>query len=140
MVVESVQHKTKIVVSVSAVPEESVQAAQVVIVGDFTWHIIAPAPNRMHCLLTFAPVPTVACPVIDVTGVKNDEGMAEIIRACTDPKAGVINMDGLLTGMAALGAKITKPEAQPKKVTARELSEARMALKEKRTGRRVKVH
>lgn len=138
--------KTKYVFSASAVPDEVAQAAQVVIVGEFTWHVIAPAPHRMHCLLSFAPVPQVNCPVVNVAGVKNDEGMASVIRACTDPTAGVINLDGLLSGLEALGGKVSKPVASDqlpvKKKTARELSKARMETKERRgvPARRVRVH
>lgn len=112
--------KTKYVFSASAVPDESVKAAQVVIVAEFSWHVIAPAPYRMHCLLSFAPVPKVACPVVDVRGVQDDEKMAEIIKACTDPSAGVINLDGLLTGLEAMGAKVAqKAESRTQKPTAR---------------------
>jgi len=141
MAVQSVDQKKKYVFSASAVPEESVKAAQVLIVAEFSWHVIAPAPHRVHCLLSFAPVPTVTCPVVDVRGVQDDEKMAEIIKACTDPSAGVINLNGLLTGLEAMGAKVAqKAESRTQKPTARELSEARMELKEKRTGRRVRVH
>lgn len=142
MAVQSVdQTKTKYVFSASAVPDESVKAAQVVIVGEFSWHVIAPAPYRMHCLMSFSPVPVVTCPVVNVMGVQDDEKMAEIIKACTDPSAGVINLGGLLTGLEALGAKVVqKEESRTQKVTARELSEARMKVKEARSSRRVRVH
>lgn len=106
--VTNVTPKTKYVISATAVPDECVKAAQVLVIGEFSWHVIAPAPYRMHCLMSFAPVPVVTCPVVDVRGVADDEGMARIIRTCTDPSGGVINMDGLLAGLAALGAKVKR--------------------------------
>ena len=130
MAVQREQTKTKYVVSASAVPDEVVKAAQVVIVAEYSWHVIAPAPYRMHCLMSFAPLPAVSCPVVDVKGIADDEKMAAILKSCTDPIAGVINMDGLLTGLEALGGKVQKAEGR--KVTARELSVARMEKKEKR--------
>ena len=130
MAVQREQTKTKYVVSASAVPDEVVKAAQVVIVAEYSWHVIAPAPYRMHCLMSFASLPAVSCPVVDVKGIADDEKMAAILKSCTDPIAGVINMDGLLTGLVALGGKVQKAEGR--KVTARELSVARMEKKEKR--------
>ena len=130
MAVQREQTKTKYVVSASAVPDEVVKAAQVVIVAEYSWHVIAPAPYRMHCLMSFAPLPAVSCPVVDVKRIADDEKMAAILKSCTDPIAGVINMDGLLTGLEALGGKVQKAEGR--KVTARELSVARMEKKEKR--------
>lgn len=100
--------KTKYVISAMAVPDECVRAAQVLVIGEFSWHVIAPAPYRMHCMMSFAPVPVVTCPVVDVRGVADDEGMAWIVRNCTDPSGGVINLDGFLTGMEALGGKVTR--------------------------------
>lgn len=135
MVTTATPSKTKYVFSASAAPDECVKAAQVVIVAEFSWHVIAPAPYRMHCLLSFAPVPAVACPVVDVKGVQDDEGMAKLIRTCTDPSAGVLNLDGLLTGLEALGGKVCKTVNSNQlsvKETAAELSEARMEKKEKR--------
>jgi len=108
MVTTATPSKTKYVFSSMAVPDECVKAAQVLIVGEFSWHVVAPAPYRMHCLMSFAPVPVVNCPVVDVRGVADDEGMAQIIKTCTDPSAGVINLDGLLTGMEALGGKVER--------------------------------
>ena len=101
MAVQREQTKTKYVVSASAVPDEVVKAAQVVIVAEYSWHVIAPAPYRMHCLMSFAPLPAVSCPVVDVKGIADDEKMAAILKSCIDPIAGVINMDGLLTGLEA---------------------------------------
>ena len=135
MAVQSEQTKTN-VVSANAVPDEVVKAAQVVIVAEFSWHVIAPAPYRMHCLMSFAPLPAVSCPVVDVKGIADDEKMAAILKSCTDPIAGVINMDGLLTGLAALGGKVSPVQnaecGRQKKPTAKELSTARMEKKEKR--------
>lgn len=112
MVVQSNQTVKKYVFASNEVPEECVKRAQVVIVGAFSWHLIAPAPYRMHCMLSFAPMPAVNCPVIDVKNVSDDEGMARVMAACADPTAGVINLDGLLTGLEALGAKVSKSGTQ----------------------------
>jgi len=131
MAVQREQTKTKYVVSASAVPDEVVKAAQVVIVAEYSWHVIAPAPYRMHCLMSFAPLPAVSCPVVDVKGIADDEKMAAILKSCTDPIAGVINMDGLLTGLVALGGKVSRCGRQ-KKPTAKDVSTARMEKKEKR--------
>lgn len=109
------QLKTRYVFSASAVSDECVKAAQVVICTEFSWHVIAPVPYRLHCLLSFAPVPAVKCAVVDVRGVADDEGMARVMGACTDATAGVINLGGLLTGLEALGAKVSnqKPKVTP---------------------------
>jgi hypothetical protein len=101
--------KPKYVFTASDTPDECVRNAQVLVVGEFSWHVIAPAPFRLHCLLSFAPVPQVRCAVVDVHGVTDDGKMAELIRTCTDPSAGVINLDGLLTGLEALGGKVSRP-------------------------------
>lgn len=100
--------KVKFVLTASAPPEECFRRAQVLVVGDHSWHVIGPAPYRLHVLNTFSRPPAVGCAVVDVRGVTDDEGMGRVVRACTDPSAGVINMDGLLTGLAALGGKVTR--------------------------------
>jgi hypothetical protein len=132
------EKKDRLVFSGSAASDESIKAAQALVIGKFSWHILAPAPYRMHCMMSFEPVPTVTCLVVDVRSVEDDDGMAEIIKTFTDPKAGVTDLEKLLSGLEKLGAKVQKAEGG--KQTARELSEARMELKEKRTGRRVRVH
>jgi hypothetical protein len=87
--------------------------------------------------------------VVDVKGVQDDEGMANLIKTFTDPTAGVLNLDGLLTGLEALGGEVCKTVNSNQlsvKETAAELSEARMEKKEKRgmrvtrPTRRVRVH
>lgn len=85
--------------------EECVRRAQVLIVGGESWHLIGPAPYKMHCLNSFAPVPVVNCPAVDVRGVKDDEGMGRVIQGTVDANAGVFNLDGLLTGLEALGGR-----------------------------------
>lgn len=102
MVVQATQ-----VLLATAPMEECVKRAQVVIVSEHSWHLIAPRPYKMHCLNSFAAVPTVTCPVVDVREVpdaRSDE-MFRVMQACTADQAGVINLAGLLTGLEALGAK-----------------------------------
>lgn len=108
MVVADVPMKTKYVFAASAPGDECVRHAQVVIVAEHSWHLIAPKPYRVHCLLSFAAVPSVACPVVDVRGVKDDVKMFAVMQACVDEKAGVLNLDGLLTGLEALGGVVKK--------------------------------
>lgn len=100
----------KTVVAATEVPEECVKRAQVVIVSEYSWHLIAPKPWKMHCLLNFAPVPTVTCPVIDVRGVPDEksEAMFKVMQACVADHAGVINLDGLVTGLESLGAVVVR--------------------------------
>lgn len=100
----------KMVYVAKAVPEECAARAQVMIVTGRTWHLIGPAPYHAHGDASFAKAPKVGCVVIDVSGVPevNDERMGQVIAACTAPSAGVINMDGLVTGLCALGGKVRK--------------------------------
>ena len=78
------------------------------IVTDMTWHLIGPGNLRAHGLSRDIPQPTVTCPVVDVSKVRDDEKMGAIIRTCVTPTAGVINMAGLLTGLEALGGMIKR--------------------------------
>lgn len=104
----------KMVYVARAVPEECAARAQVMIVTGKTWHLIGPAPYRAHGDASFAKPPKVGCVVIDVSGVAevNDERMGQVIAACTAPSAGVINMDGLVTGLCALGGKVSRVKNQ----------------------------
>lgn len=104
--------EVKLVFLAHEVPEESLGHAQAAIISDGTWHLIAPNPYRIHSTADI-PMPKVNCPVVDIRGVTDEEGMRRVMDACTDKSAGVINLDGLLTGLEALGAKVTriKPDA-----------------------------
>lgn len=105
--------ETKHVFLSTTVPNEVVEHAQVAILTEATWHLIGPAPYRAHGLLSFAPLPEVHCPVVDITPIPSpgmDEKVREIILAHTDPRAGVTDLDGLLAGLGALGAKVTRVE------------------------------
>lgn len=130
------QLKQKVFVA-NAVPDECIERAQVVIVSGLSWHIIAPNPFRAHGLGNAIPVPTVKCPVVDVRGVQDDAAMMKVMAACVDKSAGVINLDGLLTGLQALGAKVT--QTQPKKAaTAADVQALFMDRKNQRVARRVR--
>ena len=100
----------KLVLLAKAVPEECAARAQVMIVTEKTWHLIGPSPYRAHGDSSYAKPPKVSCPVIDVSLVSeaNDEKMGEVIAACTAAHAGVINMDGLVMGLCALGGRVER--------------------------------
>lgn len=108
MVATSIARTNYQVMTGAAALEDCVKRAQVLIVGEHSWHLIGAKPYRMHCLSSFAPVPAVRCPRVDVGGVKDDERMGRIMMACVSDAAGVINMDGLLTGLEALGGKVER--------------------------------
>lgn len=99
------QMRKKIVTVARGVPAECIRAAQVIIVTEDTWHLIAPGSLRVHGLSGDIPMPAVTCPVVDVRGVEDFARMRGIMDVCVDVNAGVINMDGLLTGLEALGGK-----------------------------------
>lgn len=83
--------KTKYVVTSSAVPDECISHAQVLIVGESSWHVIAPAPYRLHCLLSFERVPKVSCPVVNV--IKMEELLIRLSRlGATIALAGVSSL------------------------------------------------
>ena len=105
----------KMVYISKAVHEECIRRAQVLIVTEETWHLIGPEPYRAHGDRMFAKAPKVTCPIINLSAVDegNDEKVAEIIKACTAPTAGVINMEGLIAGLSALGGKVTPPPTPP---------------------------
>jgi hypothetical protein len=108
---EQTDKKLKLVFISTAIPEESMKHAQVVIVTGKTWHIIAPAPYRAHVDGSME-MPEMRCPIVDVSAFSTDyqdEKMAQIVKATTDAQAGVINLAGLLTGLEALGATVTRP-------------------------------
>lgn len=107
--------QTKQVMLSMALPEDCIRNAQVLIVEEGRWHVLAPKPYRMHCDSGFAPVPTVGCPVVDVRHVQDDEGMGRVMAVCVDPTFGVINLAGLLTGLEALGAVVKLPVTKSQK-------------------------
>lgn len=100
--------KRKLVVMATAVPEDVVRQAQVLIVTRDTWHLIGPGKLRAHGLSREIPAPSVTCPMVDVSGVKDEERMRGIMEACVSPVAGVFNMAGLTTGLEALGGKVVR--------------------------------
>ena len=97
----------KVVFVAHEIPEESLAHAQVAIVSEDTWHLIAPNPYRIHSTADI-PMPEVKCPIVNISGVKNEDGMRAVMQTCVDKTAGVINLFGLLTGLEALGAVITQ--------------------------------
>lgn len=103
---EAMDTQKKMVLAATSVPEDCIRRAQVMIVTDMTWHLIGPGNLRAHGLSRDIPQPTVTCPVVDVSKVRDDEKMGAIIRTCVTPTAGVINMAGLLTGLEALGGNV----------------------------------
>jgi hypothetical protein len=111
--------QTKQVMLSMALLEDCIRNAQVLIVEEGRWHVLAPKPYRMHCDSGFAPVPTVRCPVVDVRNVQDDEAMGRVMGTCVDPTFGVINLAGLLTGLEALGATVSRvPEPKALSATA----------------------
>jgi hypothetical protein len=60
------------------------------------------------------PMPKMTCPIVDIRPVRidDDERLAQVMKHCTDQTAGVINMSGLLTGLEALGAKVTNRQVK----------------------------
>jgi len=95
------------VIVMSDAPEVVLHYAQVLIVDGERWHAYGPGAMRAHGEWGIGEARALAtCPILDVSGVTDDERMADIIRRCTAEHAGVINMDGLLTGLQALGAQV----------------------------------
>jgi hypothetical protein len=130
----------KLVFVSTEVPEECIQRAQVAIVTDNGWHLLAPIPYRCHGLDKFVPMPKVNCPIVDIRPVRmdDDDKMMAVMASCVDRSTGVINMSGLLSGLEALGAKVTKPVAHPQQdVTAEEVQMDLLKRKVKRVARRV---
>lgn len=115
-----VLNKKKMVFVSSETPDEVVKRAQVVIVSDGRWHLIGPAPFRAHGLGAAIPLPKVTCPVVDVSRVRDDLRMKQVMDACVSVHAGVINLDGLLTGLEALGGIVlrSQPSGGEKRKTA----------------------
>lgn len=71
--------KKKMVFVSSETPDEVVKRAQVVIVSDGRWHLIGPAPFRAHGLGAAIPLPKVTCPVVDVSRVRDDLRMKQVM-------------------------------------------------------------
>lgn len=109
MEVVMVKELKKTVLAATEVPDECIKNAQVMIVADLSWHIIAPNPYRMHGLGDMIPAPKVTCPIVDVRGVpaENDDAMLRVMNSCVDKSAGVLNLAGLLTGLEALGGRVS---------------------------------
>lgn len=101
--------QTKRVMMSMALPEDCIRNAQVLLVEAGRWHVLAPKPYRMHCDSAFMPEPVVTCARVDVSGIEDEEGMSRVMGTCVDPTFGVINLDGLLTGLEALGGKVSRP-------------------------------
>lgn len=143
MEVQSIEKKDglKLVYLGTEVPDECIANAQVVIKTEDTWHVIAPNPYRMHCTADI-PMPEVKCPIVDIRGVKDEEAMRAVMEKCTDKSAGVLNMAGLLTGLEALGAKVTQrvSEAASQRVRAADVAARFREKKEGRVARRVSTH
>lgn len=103
--------RTMVFVS-NEVPDECVKRAQVAIVTENGWHLIAPSPYRCHGLSKYVGMPQVACPIVDIRPVRmdDDDKMMQVMEACVDKNAGVVNLAGLLSGLEALGAVVTRVE------------------------------
>jgi hypothetical protein len=95
----------RIVTLANAAPDEIVQRAQLMIKTAETWHILA-AGQRVHGDGIQYPAPAVACPIVDISNVTDDEKVAELMRLCTLPTAGVIAMQTLIDGLVQLGGKV----------------------------------
>ena len=106
----------KLVFLSTEVPADCVRMAQVAILSDDSWHLIAPWPHRAHGLSRSIPMPEVTCPIVDVSAVKDDLRMREIFNRYVAPYAGVINLSGLLSGLEGLGAKVLNNKRIAKKV------------------------
>lgn len=104
----------KVVLVAKQVPAECVKRAQVLVLTDKTWHILAPNPYRAHGLLSEGTTPKVKCLVLDLSRVpaENDEKTAQVIKDCTAEHAGVINMEGLVSGLCALGGRVVSESKQ----------------------------
>jgi hypothetical protein len=123
--------KQKVFVA-NEVPDECVAHAQVAIISNLSWHLIAPNPYRAHGMSEALPLPKVACPIVDVRSVTDDEAMMKVMSACVDKTAGVINLSGLLTGLEALGAVVTQKPV----LTAAEVTQRFLERKNKRVAMR----
>lgn len=105
----------KVVLQGTATPAECVARAQAVIVTANSWHILAPEPYRCHSYdLAAMPLPDgfrEYVPIIDVSTVDESlaDQMASVLASTTDPLFGVVNREGLTTGLMALGAQVTYP-------------------------------
>ena len=101
---------TKTVLTSNSVPDEAVAHAQVVILTQHGWHMIAGA-QRVHAYDTDKmPLPAVNCPIIDVSTIpeENDDAAKDIIVANTSKAAGVTNLPALVRGLKAMGAKVKR--------------------------------
>jgi hypothetical protein len=106
-----VTQKKQVMLSM-ALPEDCIRNAQVLIVEAGRWHVLAPKPYRMHGDSTFMPEPVVSCARVDVREIADEAGMSRVMGTCIDPTFGVINLDGLLTGLEALGGKVSRVPAK----------------------------
>jgi len=106
---------TKLLRVAHDIPRESIERAQVVILSDRTWSLIAPAPYRVHALSREVPLPAVTCPLIDIRSVGLSTGqtdrMLEVVEKCIHTDEGVIDLKGLISGLKALGA-VVLPEIE----------------------------
>lgn len=93
----------RIVMVATDVPEEIVRRAQLMIVTGESWHIICPG-QRAHGKNEAAP--QVACPIVDISAVEDDEQVAELMKLCVLPIAGVVAMETLINGLTKLGATV----------------------------------
>lgn len=120
----------KLVYLATEIPEESIRNAQVLILDTNagTWHLFAPQPYKAHGRLEM--MPQVHCPVVDLTPVTNEDAVCRIIKATTSPQHGVINLDGLLTGLEALGAKVKRVSESASQPDAVDVNAAWRARKE----------
>jgi hypothetical protein len=84
--------------------------AQVAIESLETWTVIA---NRQRAsgLKSFGPMPQVFCPVVDVSGVQDDEAVLRVVKQWIGPE-GVRDVAALCKALQDVGAVVNFTVAQ----------------------------
>lgn len=85
--------------------ELTVRNAHIVIITD-------PASNAWYSIGRYGkargnelpPSEWITCPVLDISGIDDDDNVAKIIEDCTSPTIGVTDISGLIKGLVGLGA------------------------------------
>jgi hypothetical protein len=96
--------------NVNLVFSEVIVSAQVAFIDGRTWSVIAPF-KRVSGVVSFAPMPSVDCPVVDLSNIAHlDEEICDVLKRYLT-RAGVQNVNGLLDDLVALGAAVSYPLA-----------------------------
>jgi hypothetical protein len=96
---------TPVLVSMNATPQRLAEA-DIALFDTEYWSIIGPH-FRLSGRGSFAQMPAVICPVVDLSKVDDDKALQFAISAHTG-KSGILDREGLLQKLVTLGAVVSR--------------------------------